>query len=111
MFNGGRRAQDFLVLPQQFMSFPSVFFVDEKADGGWILFYLRLVLLWVIGVGFKNTSTLSVKWNVTRIVSKLFGWVYIILSFPSLLVELQVPNFGDFQAACSMRDQFLIPAL
>ena len=111
MFDGGRRAQDFLVLPQRFMSFPSVFFVDDKANRGWILFYLRLVLLWVIGVGFRNTSTLSVKRNVTRIVSKLFGWVYIILRFPSLLVELQVPHFGDFQAACSMRDQFLIAAL
>ena len=61
MFDGGRRTQDFLVLPQRFMSFPSVFFVDDKANGGWILFYLRLVLLWVIGVGFKNTRTLSVK--------------------------------------------------
>ena len=81
-----RRAQVFLVLPRGFRSFPSVFFVDDKANGGWILFYWRLMLLWVIGVGFDNTSTLSVKWNITRIVSKLFGWVYIILRFPSLLV-------------------------
>ena len=81
-----RRSQIFLALPQWFRSFPSVFFVDYKANGGSILLCWRLMLLWVIGVGFDNTSTLSVKWNITRIVSKLFGWVYIILRFPSLLV-------------------------
>ena len=32
-------------------------FVDDKANGGWFL------LLWVIGVGFENTCTVSGKWN------------------------------------------------
>ena len=81
-----RRPQMFLALPQWFRSFPSVFFVDHMVNRGWILLYWRLMLLWVIGVGFDNTSTLSVKWNITRILSKLFGWVYIILRFLSLLV-------------------------
>ena len=77
-----RRSQIFLALPQWFRSFPSVFLVDYKANGGSILLYWRLMLLWVIGVGFDNTSTLSLKWNFTRIVSKHFGWVYIILRCP-----------------------------
>ena len=30
-------------------------FVDDKANGGWFLFYWRLLLLWVMAVGFDNT--------------------------------------------------------
>ena len=38
---------------------------DDKANRGWFLFYLRLMLPWVMGVGFVNTCTVSGKWNVT----------------------------------------------
>ena len=43
-------------------------FIDDKHDkvnSGWFLFYLRLMLPWVMGVGFVNTCTVSGKWNVT----------------------------------------------
>ena len=69
------------------------------------------MLLWVMGVGLENTCTVSGKWNVTRVVPRLYGRVYKILSLLPLLVELQVPNLGDSQAAGSMHSQFLIPAL
>ena len=49
------------VYPSGLGASPQSFFVDYKANGGWILLYWRLMLLWVIGVGFDNTSTLSVK--------------------------------------------------
>ena len=81
-------------------------FVDEKANGGMFLFYWRLMLLWVMGVGFENTCIVSRKWNVTRVVSRFYGWVYKILRLPLLLVQLQVPSSGDSQAAGPIRSQF-----
>ena len=41
-----------------------------------------LMLLWVMGVGFANICTVSGKWNVTRVVLKLYGWVCKILRLP-----------------------------
>ena len=64
-----------------------------------------------MGVGFENTCPVSGKWDVTRVVPILFGRVYKILRLLPLLVELQVPNLVDSQAAGSMHSQFLIPAL
>ena len=64
-----------------------------------------------MGVALENTCTVSGKWNVTRVVPKLYGRVYTILRLLPLLVELQVPNLGDSQAAGSVYSQFLIPAL
>ena len=46
------------------------------------------MLLWVMGVRFENTCKISGKWNVTRVVSRLYGLVYNILRLPPLLVEL-----------------------
>ena len=43
-------------------------FIDDKYDkasSGWFLFYLKLMLPWVMVVGFVNTCTVSGKWNVT----------------------------------------------
>ena len=48
------------------------------------MFYLRLMLLWVMGVGFENTCTVSGKWNVSRVVPKLYGWVCKILRLSSI---------------------------
>ena len=36
----------------------------------------RLMLLRVMGVGFENTCTVSGKWNVSRVIPRLYGWVY-----------------------------------
>ena len=35
-------------------------FVDDLASGVWFLFYWRPMPLWVMGVGFVNTCTVSV---------------------------------------------------
>ena len=37
------------------------------------------MLLWVMGVGFENTCTVSVKWSVSRVIPRLHGWVYKLL--------------------------------
>ena len=44
-----------------------------------MMFYRWLMLLWVMGVGFENTCTVSGKSNATRVVQRLYGWVYKIL--------------------------------
>ena len=35
--------------------------VDDKANGGWFLYFWELMLLYVMGVGFKNTYSASGK--------------------------------------------------
>ena len=45
------------------------------------------MLLWVMGVGFNNTCTVSRKWNVSRVIPRLYEWVYKILRLPPLVVE------------------------
>ena len=37
----------------------SLMYVEDEANSGWFSFLLGLILLWVIGVGFENTSTIS----------------------------------------------------
>ena len=34
------------------------------------------MLLLVMVVGFENTCTVSGKWNVSRVIPRLYGWVY-----------------------------------
>ena len=34
------------------------------------------MLLWVIDVGFDNTCTVLRRWNGSRVVPRLYGWVY-----------------------------------
>ena len=41
------------------------------------------------------------KWNVSRVIPRLYGWVYKLFITPSLSVELRVPNQGDSQSAGS----------
>ena len=86
-----RWVQDFLVLPQVRKSFPSVVSRARRCDlvhvecfrwlGQWWLFLFRwrLMLLSVIAVRFKNTGPVSGKWNVSRVVPRLYGfrsWCY-----------------------------------
>ena len=50
--------------------------VEDKANSGSFLFYWELMLLSVMGVGFKNTRTVSRKCNISKVVPRLFGWIY-----------------------------------
>ena len=85
-------------------------FVDDQVSGGWFLFYLGLMLLWVIGVGFDNTCTVSAKWNVYRVIPRLYGWVYKTLRlFPLVVVEHSVVVVSA--RLNPMGSQFSIPVL
>ena len=54
----------------------------------WLVFVpLGLMLLWVMGVGFENTCTVSRKWNVSRVTARLYGWLYKNLRLSPLGVE------------------------
>ena len=54
----------------------------------WLVFVLwSLMLLWVMGVRFDNTCTVSGKWNVSRVIPRLYGWVYKTLRLSTLVVE------------------------
>ena len=57
---------------------------------GFFLFYWRVMLLRVMGVGFENTGAVSEKWNVSRVVPRLYGWVYKILRLVNITVEDRV---------------------
>ena len=48
------------------------------------------MLLRVMGVGFENTCAVSEKWNVSRVVPRLYGWVYKILRLVNITVEDRV---------------------
>ena len=37
----------------RWLNLECVAFVDDQANGGWILFYWGLMLLWMMGVGFE----------------------------------------------------------
>ena len=51
-------------------------FLNDSANGDWYLFYWGLMLLWLMRVGFENSSTASGKSNVSRVIPRLYGWVY-----------------------------------
>ena len=57
---------------------------------GFFLFYWRVMLLRVMGVGFENTCAVSEKWNVSRVIPRLYGWVYKILRLVNITVEDRV---------------------
>ena len=46
------------------------------------------MLLWVMGVGFGNTYIVSWRWNVSRVIQILFGWVYKTLKLSPLVVNI-----------------------
>ena len=41
--------------------------------------------LCMMGVGFENTCTLSGKWNVSRVIWRLYWWVYLISKLCQLI--------------------------
>ena len=45
------------------------------------------MLLWLMVLEFENTCTVSWKRNVSRVVPRLYGWVYKTLRLPPLAVE------------------------
>ena len=40
-----------------------------------------------MGVGFDNTCTVSRKWNVARVIPRLFGWIYKSLRLAPFVVD------------------------
>ena len=54
-----------------------------------------------MGVGFANTCTVSGKWNVSRVVTRLYGWVYKILQTILIINSTAVSNQEDSHSAVS----------
>ena len=82
---GGRWVQDFLVTPvflRVSWCIQCVWSVCRWLSHWWLffLFCWRLMLLWMMGVGFENTCAVSRKWYVSRDVPRLYEWVYIALT-------------------------------
>ena len=104
MMRGRKMSPCFLLLPQGFESFlwdlprsrwrnlVCVCSVCRRLSyGGWL----------VMGVGFKNICTVWREWNVSRVIPRLYGWVYKTWRlFPladehSVEVMTAVPNQDD----------------
>ena len=51
------------------------------------LFYLEFMLVWAMRVEFNDTGTVLGKWNVSRVIPRLYGWVHKILRPTPLVVE------------------------
>ena len=45
------------------------------------------MLLWIMDVGLDNTCIVSEKWDVSKVIPRLYGWVYETLRFSPLVVE------------------------
>ena len=54
------------------------FFFGGGGEGG-------LLLLWLMGVGCENTCAVSGKLNVSRVIPRLYKWVYKTLRLLSLM--------------------------
>ena len=67
------------------------------------------MLLWVMGVEFDNACTVSEKLNVSRVIPRLYGWVYKTLRLSQLLVEYSVVVMSTRLNPIS--SQFSIPVL
>ena len=48
------------------------------------------MLLGVIGVGVDSTWTVFQKWNVSRVIPRLYGWVYKTLKLSPLVIEHRI---------------------
>ena len=117
----GRWGQDFLLSPQVVWELPlrrttrevawfRVWNVWRWLSQCWLVF----VLLGVDatrsdGVGFSNHCTVSSKWNVSRIILRIYGWVYKTLKLFPLVVEYSVAVMSA--RLNSMGSQFLILVL
>ena len=79
-------------------------FVDDYVSGAWFLFFDE-----AMGGGVDNTCKVSGKWNVSRIIRKLYGWVYRTLRLsPSVVEHSVLVMSARMNPMCS---QFLIPDL
>ena len=76
-----------------------------------------LMILWVMGVGFENTCTVSEKWNVSRFIWRLYKWDYNMLTVPLIIAEdvqwlwLPITDLGDFSSSIFAGSQFSFSAL
>ena len=61
-----------------------------------------------MGVGFENTCTVSDKQNVSRVVTRLYEWVYKILKTTLIISSTVVSHQGDSVSAVSQ--SVVIPA-
>ena len=61
------------------------------------------------GVVFDNTCTVSGKRNVSRVIPRLYGWVYKTSRLSTLVVEHSVVVMGE--RLNPMGSQFSIPVL
>ena len=112
---GGENLQNFLVLPQGFKSFHTVFSqarrhtlvrvgcgVCKWLSQWWLVFVLMEVDA-TLGVGcgiwqhFHSFREIKCLQGIQR----LYGWVCEILRLPQSLVELWIPNHGYSQSAGS----------
>ena len=55
-----------------------------------VWFHWDLMLLWVMGAGFDNTCTGSGKWSGSRVIPRLYGWVYKTLRLSLPVIEHSV---------------------
>ena len=67
------------------------------------------MLLWLMGVRFDNTCAVSGEWNVSRVIPRLYGWVYNTLRLSPLVVEHSVEVMSA--GLKPVGSQFLIPVL
>ena len=61
-----------------------------------------------MGVGFENTCTVSDRQNVSRVVTRLYEWVYKILKTTLIISSTVVSHQGDSISAVSQ--SVVIPA-
>ena len=61
-----------------------------------------------MGVGFENTCTVSDRQNVSRVVTRLYEWVYKILKTTLIISSTVVSHQGDSVSAVSQ--SVVIPA-
>ena len=73
------------------------------------LLYWGLMLLWMMGVELDNTFAISGKWNLSKVILRLYGWVYKTLRLSPLVVEhIVVVTSARLNP---MGNQFSIPVL
>ena len=59
------------------------------------MFVWGLMLIWVMSVGFEYTCTVLEKENVSRVIPKLYEWIYKTWRLFLLVDELRIPNQDD----------------
>ena len=62
-----------------------------------------------MGMGFDNTCAVSGKWNASKVIPRLYGWVYKTLRLSPLVVEYSVVVMST--RLNLMGSQFSIPVL